>query len=61
MNFKRVAPVFVMFLASIGCAIAMAHANASAGTILSIGKVSWVKFTDPLEQAFTLEVPEAGW
>jgi hypothetical protein len=32
----------------------------SATSILNIGPSTWQKFTDPLEQAFTLDVPK-GW
>jgi hypothetical protein len=60
MNLKRVAPVILMVLSVIACEIATAHSNTTAASRVSPANVSWVKFTDPLEQAFTLEVPQ-GW
>lgn len=60
MILKRVAPAILMVLIIIVFEITAAHSNASAVPGASPANVSWVKFTDPLEQAFTLDVPQ-GW
>ena len=72
MNLKRVAPAFLLLLA-FGCGKPTAQASAAATNAAgsntatatsdanySSTDVTWGKFTDPLEQAFTLEVPK-GW
>src|SRR6202451_3693400 len=60
MNFKRTAPMIAMCLLAIACGISMTRAGARTVTAAPAGNITWVKFTDPLEQAFTLEVPQ-GW
>src|SRR5580704_8341671 len=51
MSLKRVAPLFLVVLFVVGWRESSTRASEN---------VAWVKFTDPLEQAFTLEVPQ-GW
>jgi hypothetical protein len=51
MSLKRVAPLFLVVLFVVGWRESSTRASENA---------AWVKFTDPLEQAFTLEVPQ-GW
>ncbi|HEY4838399.1 MAG TPA: hypothetical protein VIH72_07330 [Candidatus Acidoferrales bacterium] len=60
MNFKRTAPMIVMCMLAITCGISMTRASAGTAIAAPAGNITWVKFTDPLEQAFTLEVPQ-GW
>lgn len=57
MSFRRMALVILMSILAIACGISATRTRASAAPA---GDVAWVKFTDPLEQAFTLEVPQ-GW
>src|ERR1700685_3498114 len=60
MNLKRVAPVLFMVLVVIGWGKSSTRASGRDAANAPSGNLSWVKFTDPLEQAFTLEVPQ-GW
>jgi hypothetical protein len=60
MKFQRVIPTGVMFFLAIAGGISIAHADARTPVSAPAANITWVKFTDPLEQAFTLEVPQ-GW
>jgi hypothetical protein len=60
MNPKRTTPMITMCALAIICGISMTRANAHTAAAAPAGNITWVKFTDPLEQAFTLEVPQ-GW
>jgi hypothetical protein len=66
MNLKCVAPVLLIVLSVIASGSSSMEtkgldaSTARTARSASNGNVTWVKFTDPLEQAFTLEVPQ-GW
>nr|HEV7952844.1 hypothetical protein [Candidatus Acidoferrales bacterium] len=60
MKFKPMAPIIVICAVAIACAISIARAGSRTVTSAPAGNITWLKFTDPLEQAFTLEVPQ-GW
>jgi hypothetical protein len=60
MELRQTITALLVLLFASGCGVQGSNPGRAAGPSAPNGDVSWQKYEDPLEQAFTLEVPR-GW
>src|ERR1700731_2321369 len=60
MNLRRCVASFVLMLMAVGCGNQGSNQGAATAAGGSPAGLTWQRYQDPLENAFTLEVPN-GW